>query len=180
MPIANRFKQVRKYLGLSQAQFAQKIKRSPGFVSNVETGRSEVSPATIQEVCSAFGINKEWLTSEMGDMFSEGCKVGEADKEHIGVRIRQIRKNNDLTQEQFAKAIGYSKIQIHYVETGKVVPSNELLNRVASAFHISYEWLMTGEGKVDVEEAVVDDALIAWLKKNPEVVRELRSRGRLD
>jgi len=58
-----RFKKIRQHFGLSQAQFAQKIKKSPGFISNVETGRSDVSEVTIQTICSMFGIDEEWLMS---------------------------------------------------------------------------------------------------------------------
>ena len=57
----DRFKQIREYYGLSQAQFAQRINMSPGFISNVETGRSNISEKTIDVVCRIFLINREWL-----------------------------------------------------------------------------------------------------------------------
>ena len=63
-----RFKKIRQHFGLSQAQFAQKIKKSPGFISNVETGRSDVSEVTIQTICSMFGIDEEWLRCGSGRM----------------------------------------------------------------------------------------------------------------
>ncbi len=182
MLIYDRFKLIRQHFGLSQSQFAQKINRSPGFISNVETGRSEISESTVRAVCRVFGINDTWLVSGTGEMFVEGHEVAEADKGTIGPRIRRLRKDHKLTQEQFGKATGYSKVHIHCIEAGKVTPSNEMLKHVSDAFHVSYEWLLTGEGEMErtVEEAVVDDKLIEWLKKNPEVVRELRIRGGLD
>jgi hypothetical protein len=39
---------------------------------------------------------------------------------------------------------------------------------------------MTGAGDIEAEETVVDEKLIKWLKKNTEVVKELRIRGGLD
>ena len=179
---SDKIKLIRQHFGLSQAQFAQKINRSPGFISNVETGRSEISESTVHSVCTAFGINKSWIIEGSGEMFADGREVAEADKDTIGPRIRMLRKREKLTQEQFGKATGYSKVHIHYVEAGKVTPSNEMLKRVSDAFHVSYEWLLTGEGEVErgPEEAVVDDELIEWLKKNPEIVKELRIRGGLD
>ena len=54
------------------------------------------------------------------------------------------------------------------------------MKRVASTFNISYNWLMTGTGDMDVpEDATLDDQLIAWLKENPEIIRELRRRSGL-
>ena len=110
----------------------------------------------------------------------DGCDVSEADRENVGLRIREIRKKEKLTQEQFGKAIGYSKMQVHFVESGKANPSNELIRSVASSFHVSYNWLMTGVGNIEAEEAVVDEKLIEWLKRNPDVVKELRIRSGLD
>lgn len=176
----DRFKKIRQYFGLSQAQFAQKINKSPGFISNVETGRSDVSDVTIHTICFVFGIDEEWLRCGSGLMFSAGCEKVEVDKDNVGERIRLIRKNTGLTQEQFAKAIGYSKMQVHYVEAGKVTPSNELLHQVAVVFNVNYDWIMTGEGKMEAAEALVDERLIMWLEANPDVVRELRIRGGLD
>ena len=76
MSIAIRFRQIRKHFGLSQAQFAQMIRKSAGFVANVETDRSEVSMSTIQEVSRVFGIDPKWLYSGTGGMFMEGHGVG--------------------------------------------------------------------------------------------------------
>ena len=85
-----------------------------------------------------------------------------------------------MTQQQFGDQIGFRNIHIHYVETGKTHPSEDFLKRVASTFNISYNWLMTGTGDMDMpNEALVDDRLIAWLKENPEIVLELRRRGGL-
>ena len=99
--LGERVKIIRKHFGLSQAQFAQKINRSPGFISNVETGRSEISESTVHSVCTAFGINKSWLIEGSGEMFADGREVAEADKDTIGPRIRMLRKREKLTQEQF-------------------------------------------------------------------------------
>ena len=74
--LGERIAKVRQHFGLSQAQFAQKINRSPGFISNVETGRSEISESTVHSVCTAFGINKSWLIEGTGEMFADGRVKG--------------------------------------------------------------------------------------------------------
>lgn len=45
---------------------------------------------------------------------------------------------------------------------------------------VSYEWLRTGEGMFNAVADPVDDKLIEWLRRNPEIARELRIRGGLD
>ena len=44
-------------------------------------------------------------------------------------------------------------------------------------FEVGVDWLRTG--KAD-ERDPVDDRLIEWLRKNPEIARELRVKGGLD
>ncbi|MBR1780870.1 MAG: helix-turn-helix transcriptional regulator [Oscillospiraceae bacterium] len=87
-----RFKQIRDYYSLSQAQFAQKIRMSPGFISNVEIGRSRVSERTIDAICAAFPINRSWLNTGEGEMFLRGQKENEVDKSIVGRRVREVRK----------------------------------------------------------------------------------------
>ena len=173
----DRIKQIRNHFGLTQEKFAKRINKTTGFISSVETGRSGLSSDTIQEICSAFGINEAWLRDGTGEM---GANKAPADINGIGERVKTIRKRENLTQEQFGNRISCSKNYVYYVETGKNSPSDEFLNKISSAFSVSYEWLRTGEGQIDAVADPVDDKLIEWLRRNPEIARELRIRGGLD
>ena len=53
-----RIAKVRQHFGLSQAQFAQKVNRSPGLFSKVEKGRSDISEETINVIVEVYGVNK--------------------------------------------------------------------------------------------------------------------------
>ena len=172
----DRFKLIRNHFSLSQVQFAQSISKSPGFISLVETGKSGVSEETIKTICSIYGVNESWLRNGSGPMFSPGEEIGKADKSSAGPRVKQIRKRENLTQDQFAERIGFSKIHIHNVEAGKVIPSNEFLKKVSEAFSVSYSWLLTGEGEVEQPKRdILDSGLISWINDHPEVVQELRA-----
>lgn len=175
-----RIKQIREHFGLSQSQFAMKINKTPSFIANVETGRSSISENTVQSICDVFVVNKDWLMNGTGPMFKNGVKRDPADKEGIGARLRTVRKEYGLTQDQFAERVGYSKTQVHYAEKGRVIPSNVYISKVATAFHISIEWLMSGEGNMVSDlNGDFDDSLMQWLKSNPDVVSELRRRAGL-
>lgn len=176
----DRFKQIREYFGLSQTQFAQKINRSPGGIGSIETGRSSVPDETIDSVCEAFGINRSWLVSGDGAMFAPGKEKSKADKEGIGERIRKVRKDTGLTQEEFGKAIGCSVTYIHFVESGKNIPSSDFLKKVCMSFCISYNWLLTGEGEEKEDIKPMDDELIKWVNEHPDVLHRLRVESGLE
>ena len=172
----DRIKAIRKHFDLSQEQFGKRIGKTTGFISNVETGRSGLSESTISSICSAFDIDKEWLRTGTGQMFSDE-PVPPVDKTQIGSRIKEIRKKAGLTQEQFGERIGFHKNQVYYVEVGKSIPSDDFIAAVSREFRVSYLWLRTGEAD---ERDPVDDRLIEWLRRNPEVARELRVKAGLD
>ena len=175
--LKDRIREMREHFGLSQAQFAQRINKSPGFISLVETGRSNMSNEVIERICSVYGVNVEWLLEGKGTMTDEAP----VDKESIGVRLKAVRKDKKLTQTQFASAIGYSKLQICFIETGRNNTSNELIHKVVSVFGVNLGWLLTGEGEMySGQEDRVDEGLISWLNDHPEVIRELRRRSGLD
>ena len=180
MSLSNRFIEIRKHYGLSQSEFAKMINRTQGFVSNIETERCDISKNTIHTICSLFDINETWLVTGKGDMLAKGKLISKADKESASLRIRQICLQEGLTQQEFADIIGYSKRQVYSVEAKKVTPSNDFLRKIAICFNVSYDWLLTGVGEIELKEAIVDEKLIEWLKKNPDIVKELRIRSGLD
>jgi len=178
--LKNRFRQIREYFGLSQAEFAQKIHMSPGFISNVETGRSRVSARTLNAVCGVFPISRDWLMEGEGEMLLPEQETYAVDKTGVGGRIKEIRKRAGLTQDEFARRIGYSKIQVLSAEKGKIVPSNQFLEKIVSEFKLNPNWMFTGTGPIDLQEQCVDQQLIDWLNDHPEIIKELRRRGGLD
>ena len=176
----NRLKQVRSYFGLSQARFAKAINKTAGFISNVETCSCGMSDNTVDDICRVFGIDKVWLLTGEGKMFPPGSEKNRPDKSRVGERIRKVRKDASLTQEQFASRIGYSMIFVHTVESGKGLPSNEFLSRVSGVFGISYNWLLTGEGEEKSAVKPVDEELIKWLNIHTDVLNEIRNRAGLN
>ena len=171
--LGERIAKVRQHFGLSQAQFAQKVNRSPGLFSKVEKGRSDISEETINVIVEVYGVNKEWLLTGEGDM---GCGDA-ADKAGCGKRVEEVRMENHLTQKEFASKIGYTTNQVDYVEVGKVNPSRQYLRKIATTFSVNFDWLLTGKGEKEMKEVEVSEELISWLRKSPDVVRELEIRS---
>ena len=112
-------------------------------------------------------------------MFIVGEERAAVDKIGLAERIKLIRKEKGLKQQQFADKIGFSKNYIHYVEVRRYNPSENFIKRIAATFNISYDWLMTGIGDMKAEKKAVSDQLIAWLSENPDVITELEKRAGL-
>ena len=67
--ISTRIAAVIKSTGLKQADFAQRIHLSRGFVSGLAIGTQKPSDRTISDICREFGVNEVWLRTGTGEMF---------------------------------------------------------------------------------------------------------------
>ena len=66
-----RLREIRKYLGLSQRDFCNKIGMSQSTYAALETGVRELKDAYLKLICKSFNISEEWLKTGNGEMFLE-------------------------------------------------------------------------------------------------------------
>lgn len=64
----------------------------------------------------------------------------------MNTRIRKLRKELDLTQTEFAKAIGLVQNTITSYEKGRLNPSDQTILSICREFNVNETWLRTGEG----------------------------------
>ena len=57
-------------------------------------------------------------------------------KQLLGLRIKELRNKNNLTQAQLAERVGIDPKHQSCIENGKNFPSADLLNKYANVFHI--------------------------------------------
>ena len=65
----DRLKQLRKSLGITQQEFADKIGIKRNSYANYETGRNTPIDAIILSICREFKVNENWLRTGDGEMF---------------------------------------------------------------------------------------------------------------
>lgn len=66
----------------------------------------------------------------------------------IGMRVRLIRKQLEMTQEQLAQRLGVGKAALSMIETGKASLSTRNKNILVQDFNVNPEWVDTGKGKM--------------------------------
>ena len=70
-----RIKELRKVLGLSREEFANKLGlKSRGKIENIELGRTSPDEPFLDLICKTYNINPEWLRTGQGEMFLELSK----------------------------------------------------------------------------------------------------------
>ena len=66
------------------------------------------------------------------------------DAMEFGKRIKEVRKKNDMTQEQLADALYLSVDSVSRIETGKGMCMPEHLVHICELFHVSADYLFFG------------------------------------
>ena len=74
-----------------------------------------------------------------------------------GDRIRQIRKESDLTLKQFGKRIGLGGSAVSMMETGKSNPTEQTIQSVCREFHVREPWLRHGEEPMYALKSAADE-----------------------
>ena len=64
-----RIKEVRKTVGLTQTEFANRIGLSQNFITQLETGSKNPSDRTLSDICREFSVSEQWLRTGEGEMF---------------------------------------------------------------------------------------------------------------
>ncbi len=57
-------------------------------------------------------------------------------------RIRDLREDNDLTQQQVAKKIGITQRKYSYIETGTQQLTDEILCKLADLYGVSVDYIL--------------------------------------
>lgn len=64
-----RIKQLRKALGYTQQEFAERIGVKRNTVAQYEIGRNEPIDSVVNLICKEYNVNSDWLRNGTGEMF---------------------------------------------------------------------------------------------------------------
>mgnify|MGYP004526898779 CR=1 FL=1 len=69
--------------------------------------------------------------------------------ESIGERIKRLRKNIGITQEELAEKIGLEGAAVSKYETNRVPLTQESLLRLSAIFNVSTDYILTGKNAIN-------------------------------
>ena len=93
----------------------------------------------------------------------------------LGYRLRELRKENKISQEDLGKLLGVSKVSVSGYESGTRVPSLDILNGILDVFCVSADYLMGRELNVVCED---DNSVTMFLSTSDiEIIREIRNNS---
>lgn len=99
---------------------------------------------------------------------------------NFGTRLKQLRKEKEISQEDFAKKIGVSRSAIGNYETNQNMPTADILNKIADILECSLDYLMCKSDIRYPNEVNIDEIDIAFAtgikglnKENKEIAKSI-------
>lgn len=95
-----RVKELRQVLELSGEKFGDAIGVKRSAISDIETGRNNLSEQMIKSICLAYNVNEDWLRTGEGSMFNK-TKEG---------FLAELQKQYSLTDFQVSLVKNYLEL----------------------------------------------------------------------
>ena len=102
-----RIKELRKTLGFTQQEFADRIGVKRNTVATYEMGRSMPSDSAISLICREFSVSEDWLRNGNGDMFKPRSRnkelfeyFNQIVENPSGIQLKLFEVMSRLTDEQ--------------------------------------------------------------------------------
>lgn len=80
----------------------------------------------------------------------------------INERIKTLRKELGLTQQEFSQRIGIKRNTLSYIESDKSTVTDSNIKLICEKFNLNETWLRTGKGE---REEITTDSIISDLVK---------------
>lgn len=81
----------------------------------------------------------------------------------IGERLKTVRKELGLSQEEFAKGLDLSRSRIGHIEKDERTLTDRVLNAMTREYAINKDYILTGEGEMFID-----------LDKSSEIINYIR------
>lgn len=95
----------------------------------------------------------------------------------FGSKLKKLRLQSGLTQQQLATQLGITKSVVSYYELQERYPSPEILIKIASIFHVSTDYLLGIEKNCPLDTSGLTTEDIFLVKSMIEHLRNKNDSG---
>ena len=127
---------LRKEKKMTQQELAERLNVTDRAVSNWENGYNEITIPLLNKICNICDVSFDFMMG-FSKKKNSTSKIEDVDKKYLGKRLKEIRKNEGLTQEKMAKRINTYRFLISDYETGRKSISTADLKQICETFGFS-------------------------------------------
>lgn len=144
MSLGKKLKYEREKHNWSQHEVAKKIGISNTVLSNYERDYRDPDTNTLKALADIYDVSIDYLL-ERDDSNNQYYDLTKKDEEVLtllGQRIKYLRNEHKMTQEELGKVVHVTKVSISGYENGTRKPDTETLQKIADFFDVSIDYLL--------------------------------------
>ena len=135
--LGDRVRRTRRSLGLTQPEFANLVGCAFATIVKAESDVHVPTPGMLEKIAAAADVDLAWLAT--GATSERALTTLE-----LGQRIARVRRLFDMTQWQFADALGRSRGSVADWERGHKLPRQRALDEIVAYSGVDATWLAGG------------------------------------
>ena len=135
----NRIKYFRENNELTQDEIAKMLNTSQSDYSRWENDKELIPLIKLNEFCNIFKTNMDYVLGITKNNNFNGIK--KYDNKITGHNLRKLRKDNNITQEQFSFFLNTTQSTISAYENGDTTLLTAFAIQIVNKYNISLEWL---------------------------------------
>lgn len=141
--IEKRIKALRERIGYSQIEVAYKLGVNRSLVALWENGYANISLRQLIKLAYIYQVPIDYLLGIIEEIDDyEYHYIDTMDLKSIGLKLKEIRKTNKMTQDKFAQKIDTKRSSISYYEIGKMMISTADLKQICETFGVSADYIV--------------------------------------
>lgn len=91
---------------------------------------------------------------------------------NFGQKLRTLRNEKHLTQQQLADLLGMTKGNISYYENDIKAPPSDIIVKISRIFHVTTDYLLGNETNQTISVAGLNDEEISLVKQMVNILQK--------
>lgn len=135
-----RLKEIRENSEISQRQLVKELNISKSTYSRWETEEQIIPLTRLNDFCNKFNVSMDYVM-KLSNTNKITNNIDKLDRKLIGTKIKQIRKENNLTQQDLAGFLNTTHSTISAYESGKTLILTAFALEICKKYNYSLDWL---------------------------------------
>ena len=141
--IEKRIRSLRERIGYSQIEIANMLGVNRSLIALWENGYANISLKQLIKLAYIYQVPIDYLLGIIEEIdHYEYHYIDTMDLKSIGLKLKEIRKTNKMTQDKFAQKIDTKRSSISYYEIGRMMISTADLKQICETFGVSADYIV--------------------------------------
>ena len=141
--IEKRIRALRERIGYSQIEIAKILGVNRSLIALWENGYANISLKQLIKLAYIYQVPIDYLLGIIEEIDNYDYHyIDTMDLKSIGLKLKDIRKTNKMTQDKFAQKIDTKRSSISYYEIGRMMISTADLKQICETFGVSADYIV--------------------------------------